>query len=97
VAAIESHRTLLHVACIRIAIPIQTEILSMTALFEYAPLKGSRRYTRSGLVVLRRANENEWCEVTLSAHRKAPLPEPAAPPMSLLWQVIHYQKEGSGL
>jgi kumamolisin len=48
----------------------------MAAQVEYVPLKGSRRYTRSGSVVLGRANENEWCEVTLSARRKAPLPEP---------------------
>ena len=39
-------------------------------------LKGSRRYQRPGSQVLGRADRNEWCEVTISCRRKAPLPEP---------------------
>jgi kumamolisin len=48
----------------------------MAGQVAYVPLKGSRRFARPGAIVLGRAHANEWCEITLSARRKAPLPEP---------------------
>ena len=43
---------------------------------EHVPLKGSRRYHRSGAKVMGKCDQQEWCEVTVKVRRKAPLPEP---------------------
>jgi kumamolisin len=42
----------------------------------HIPLKGSRRYQRSGSKVLGRSDRREWCEVMIKVRRKAALPEP---------------------